>query len=132
VGVVDEPIEYGCGEDRIGEHLAPKFEGLVARDDNRAAFVAFGDDAEDVIGYDFVERSEAKLKPLPRDVFDNTATRTSDCEDRQTLRLSPLLTTMPQWRALDGLTKLSKDGGPVAHVTIAIAHNYLNVRSRSR
>jgi len=34
----------------IGEHLAPQFERLVAGQDDRAAFVSLGNDAEDVVG----------------------------------------------------------------------------------
>ncbi len=58
---MNEAIENGCCKDRISEHLAPLFEGLVGCDDDGAALVAFGDDAEDVIGDDLVKRSEAKF-----------------------------------------------------------------------
>ncbi len=59
--VVNEAVENGCCEDRIGEHFAPLLERFVARDDDRTALVAFGDDAEDVIGDDLIEWSKAEF-----------------------------------------------------------------------
>ncbi len=59
--MVYEPVEYGRREDRIGEHLAPRLEWFVRRDDDRAAFVAFGDYSENMIGDDAVERREPQF-----------------------------------------------------------------------
>jgi hypothetical protein len=57
VRVVDQSVEHGRCEDGIGEHFAPQLERLVAGQDDRAAFVPLGNDAEDMVGDDLVERS---------------------------------------------------------------------------
>jgi len=44
--MVQEPVEDGGGDDLVGEDLAPLGEGLVAGDDDRAAFVAVADQLE--------------------------------------------------------------------------------------
>jgi hypothetical protein len=40
VGVVDEAVDHGCGDDVVAEDLAPAAEGLVAGDDQAGALVA--------------------------------------------------------------------------------------------
>jgi hypothetical protein len=50
VGVVDEPVDHGGGNDVVAEHLAPPAEGLVAGDDETGSFVAAGDELEEQVG----------------------------------------------------------------------------------
>jgi hypothetical protein len=50
VGVVDEPVDHGCGDDVVAEDLAPASEWLVAGDDEAGAFVAGGDELEEEVG----------------------------------------------------------------------------------
>jgi hypothetical protein len=40
LGVVDEPVDHGGGDDLVAADLAPGGEGLVAGDDQAGAFVA--------------------------------------------------------------------------------------------
>lgn len=47
VGAVGEPVDDGFGESGVGEDLGPLAEGEVGGDDQRASFVAFGEDLED-------------------------------------------------------------------------------------
>ena len=62
--MMHEPIEHRRGQNRIGEHLAPEVEGFVTGQDDRAALVPLGYDAEDVVGDDFVERRESQFIDL--------------------------------------------------------------------
>jgi len=39
VGVVDESVDHGGGNDIVAEYLAPSAEGLVAGDDETGSFV---------------------------------------------------------------------------------------------
>ena len=55
LGVVEEPVEDGGGEDVVAEDVAPFGEGFVAGDDHGAAFVAAGDELEDHVGFGSVE-----------------------------------------------------------------------------
>src|SRR3990172_3186362 len=48
--VVDEAVDHVSGNDRIAEDLPPGGEGLVGRDDDRASFVAGGDELEEKVG----------------------------------------------------------------------------------
>jgi hypothetical protein len=50
VGAMGEPLDDRLGEPWIGEHLGPLAEGQVGGHDQRAAFVALGDDLEDELG----------------------------------------------------------------------------------
>ena len=50
VGAVGEPVDDGFGEAGVWEDLGPFAEGEVGRDDQAAAFVAFGEDLEDEFG----------------------------------------------------------------------------------
>src|SRR3954454_20289148 len=50
VGVVDEAVDQGGGDHRVAEDFAPGFEAAVAGDDDRAAFVAAGDEREEQVG----------------------------------------------------------------------------------
>ncbi len=50
VGVVDESVDHGGGNDVVAEHLAPSAEGLVAGDDETGSFVAAGDELEEQVG----------------------------------------------------------------------------------
>jgi hypothetical protein len=45
-GVVDEPVDHGCGHDVVAEDLAPAPEGHVAGDDQTCALVPGGDQLE--------------------------------------------------------------------------------------
>ena len=49
VGVVDEPVDHGCGDDVVAEHFAPSPERLVAGDDQGGSFVAGGDELEEQV-----------------------------------------------------------------------------------
>ena len=49
VGMVGKTIEGGTGEQIIGEDLAPFFESPVGSDDQRAVFIAFGDDLVEIL-----------------------------------------------------------------------------------
>jgi len=45
-GVMDEAVDRGDGDRRIGKDLPPFREGLIAGDDEGAPFVALGDELE--------------------------------------------------------------------------------------
>ena len=49
VGVVDEPVDHGGGDDFVAEYLAPAAEGLVGGDDETGALVAGGDELEEQV-----------------------------------------------------------------------------------
>ena len=61
VGVVDESVEKRCGEFFGTEDLHPLAEGKVAGDDGGAPLVAIGEEVEEKLRLDFVERDEAEL-----------------------------------------------------------------------
>ena len=61
VGVVDEAVDEGGGDHGVAEDLAPGFEAAVAGDDDRAAFVAAGDQGEEQVGGLAFERQVADL-----------------------------------------------------------------------
>src|SRR4051812_25765412 len=46
---VDEAVDEGGGDHRVAEDFAPGFEAAVAGDDDRAAFVAPGDEGEEQV-----------------------------------------------------------------------------------
>src|SRR5207247_7336592 len=48
--VVDKPVDEGGGDHRVAEDLAPLLEAAVRGDDDRAAFVAAGDEREEQVG----------------------------------------------------------------------------------
>ena len=50
VRAVGDPVDDGLRHARVGEHLGPFSERQVGGDDQRSAFVAFGDDLEDELG----------------------------------------------------------------------------------
>ena len=61
VGLVGEPVDDGLGEPGVGEHLGPLAEGEVGGHDQRAAFVALGDDLEDDFGGALGQRQVAEF-----------------------------------------------------------------------
>jgi hypothetical protein len=61
VRVVNEPVDEGGGDHGVAEDLAPGLEAVVAGDDDRAAFVAGGDQGEEQIGRLASEREVADL-----------------------------------------------------------------------
>jgi hypothetical protein len=61
VGVVDEAVAQRGGDHGVGEDFAPGFEAAVAGDDDRAAFVAAGDEREEQVGGLAFEREVADL-----------------------------------------------------------------------
>ena len=61
LGVVDEAVDHGCGDDVVGEGLAPAAEGQVRGDHDRAVFVAGGDELEEQVRGVLVERDVADL-----------------------------------------------------------------------
>jgi len=61
VGVVDEAVDEGGGGHGVAQDLAPGVEAAVAGDDDRAAFVAAGDQGEEEVGGLALEREVADL-----------------------------------------------------------------------
>jgi hypothetical protein len=61
VGVVDQSVDEGGGDHGVAEDLAPGLEAAVAGDDDRAAFVAAGDEREEQVGGLALEREIADL-----------------------------------------------------------------------
>jgi hypothetical protein len=59
-GVVDEPVDQGCGE-MASPRISPHCPKPVAGDDDRAAFVAAGDQGEEEVGGLAFEREVADL-----------------------------------------------------------------------
>ena len=58
---MDEPVDQGGGDHRVAEDLAPLLEAAVGGDDDRAAFVAAGDQREEQVGGLALERQVADL-----------------------------------------------------------------------
>jgi hypothetical protein len=61
VRVVDEAVDERGGDHRVAEDLAPGLEAAVAGDDDRALFVASGDEREDQVRGLAFERQVADL-----------------------------------------------------------------------
>ena len=61
MGVVDESVDEGCGDHGVAEDFAPGLEAAVAGDDDRAAFVAAGDQREEQVGRLALQRQVADL-----------------------------------------------------------------------
>jgi len=61
---VHEPVDEGGGDHGVAEDLAPGFEPAIAGDDDRAAFVAAGDQCEEEVGGLPFEREVADLIDL--------------------------------------------------------------------
>ena len=59
--MVDEPVDQGGRDHGVAEDLAPLLEAAVAGDDDRAAFVAAGDEREEEVGRLAFEREVADL-----------------------------------------------------------------------
>ena len=59
--MVDESVDERRGDHRIAEDLAPLLEGAVRGDDDRASFVAAGDEREEEVGGLALEREVADL-----------------------------------------------------------------------
>jgi hypothetical protein len=60
-GMVDEPVDHGCCNDFVTEHLAPAAERLVGSDDQGGALVARGDELEEQVRRFGLERDVADL-----------------------------------------------------------------------
>jgi hypothetical protein len=60
-GVVHEAVDERGGDHRVAEDFAPGLESAVAGDDDRAAFVAAGDQGEEQVGGLSFEREVADL-----------------------------------------------------------------------
>ena len=58
---MDESVDEGGGDHGVAEDFAPGFEAAVAGDDDRAAFVAAGDQREQQVGGLAFERQVADL-----------------------------------------------------------------------
>jgi hypothetical protein len=54
-GVVEEPVDHGCGHDVVAERLSPPAERQVARDHDRALLVPACDEFEEEVGGVLVE-----------------------------------------------------------------------------
>ena len=63
VRFVGDPVDDRLGESGVGEDLGPLAEGQVG-DDQRSAFVAFGEDLEDEFGGAVGQREVAELVNL--------------------------------------------------------------------
>ena len=63
-GVVQEPVEEADGGGVLGQEPAPGFEGPVAGDAQRAAFVCGGDEAEQQLGAGVIQRREPDFVDL--------------------------------------------------------------------
>lgn len=61
LGVVDEAVDHGCGDDVVAEDLAPPSERLVACDDQAGALVAGGDELKNRFAASGFERAVADL-----------------------------------------------------------------------
>jgi hypothetical protein len=66
VCLVGEAVDDCLGEPRVVENLGPLAEGQVGGDDQRAAFVAFGEDLEDELGGAVGEGEVAEFVKLCR------------------------------------------------------------------
>src|ERR1035437_4693818 len=60
-GVVQEAVQEHEGGRMLGQEAAPILERPMARNAEAAAFIGSGNEAEQELGADIVERSEAKL-----------------------------------------------------------------------
>lgn len=58
---MDEPVDHGCGDDVVGEDLAPAAEGHVRGHQHCALFVAGGDELKEQVRGVEVERDVADL-----------------------------------------------------------------------
>src|SRR5205085_7152042 len=61
IRVMEQPVQQADGGGVLRQEPAPGFEGPVAGDAERAAFVGGGDDAEQQLGASVVERGESDL-----------------------------------------------------------------------
>jgi len=62
VGVVQQPVQDGCGERLVpGHQLGPVPHALIGGDQGRAPAVAIGDEAKEQAGLGSVHRLEAEL-----------------------------------------------------------------------
>jgi hypothetical protein len=61
VSVVDEAVEDGVGDGRIGDDIVPIFDRHLAGDDGRSALVAIIDDFEEIATLLAGERREAPI-----------------------------------------------------------------------
>ena len=66
VGVVDEAVDHGGGDDVVAEHFAPPAERLVGCDDQGCSFVAVGDELEEQVRCFGFEGDVADLVDLCR------------------------------------------------------------------
>ena len=64
VGIEGEPVDHRLAQALLGKHLGPFTEREVGRDDQRSAFVAFGEDLEDQFGGAVWEGEVAELVDL--------------------------------------------------------------------
>ena len=60
-GVVQQPVQDGCGDHLVREHLASVHEPLVGGEDHRGLLVVAGHQAEEQIGLFPVQRQIADL-----------------------------------------------------------------------
>jgi len=59
--VVDEAVDGGDGDGRVGEHLVPLAEGLIAGDDQAVALVSLGDQLEEDGGLGLILSDVAEI-----------------------------------------------------------------------
>jgi hypothetical protein len=50
LGVVDDAVDHGGGDDQVSEHVSPAGKGQVAGQDQRGMFIAGRDEPEEQVG----------------------------------------------------------------------------------
>jgi hypothetical protein len=61
VGVVDDAVDHGCGDDVVAEHVAPAGERQVAAQDHRGVLVSGRDQLDEQVGCVLPGRDVADL-----------------------------------------------------------------------
>jgi len=78
-GVVDEPVDHGCGDDVVAEDFAPPAERFVGRHDEAGSFVAVGHQLEE----------QVRGLGLERDIADFVDDEQRDAAELDQLVLEP-------------------------------------------
>lgn len=59
--MVQQSVQHGCRDGGVAEDGAPRLEGAVAGDDQRAVFVGLGDHLEEMVGGSDIHGQETEL-----------------------------------------------------------------------
>lgn len=86
--MVQQPIQDRGRNDRIAEHLAPRAEALIARQNEGAPFIATRDELEEQVGPlpinrdipDFIDAEDLRLREQ-LEFFRPTDSRPAPCRD---------------------------------------------------